>query len=100
MSDSTTLIEYAKDYLQKQPFDIVHDLEHHQLVVSNCIEIIEQEKLTPNREVVLTSAWWHDVEKSYQTAKSSDNTLNFLRKAGKELNIDPGFVEQCCLTIE
>ncbi len=79
MSESQKLISFAQSYLKRQPFDIVHDLEHHQLVMTNCVEIIKQEQVRVDQDIILTSAWWHDVEKSYQTANSSDNTIIFVR---------------------
>ena len=100
MSDSQKLIQYAQSYLKKQPFDIVHDLEHHQLVVRNCEAIIQNEKLKPNLDVIMTAAWWHDVEKSYKTANSSDNTIVFFQKVAKELGIDNTFIELCSNTIK
>jgi HD superfamily phosphodiesterase len=95
MSKNQILIEYAQSYLKKQPFDIIHDFEHHQLVVSNCITIIEQENLKPNTEALLTAAWWHDVEKSYETTNSSDNTVSFFQKTAAELKVDPAYINQC-----
>lgn len=100
MTDAQKLISFAQDYLQKQPFDIVHDLEHHQLVVQNCLNIIEHEKLTPNFDVILTSAWWHDVDKSYETVKSSDNTVTFFLQKAAELGVDRQFADYCVQTIE
>lgn len=100
MSDSQKLIDYAQTYLQKQPFDIVHDLEHHQLVVTNCTGIVTAERLTPNMEVLMTAAWWHDVDKSYETANSSDNTVVFFRKVAADLGVDDTFIDHCVHTIE
>ncbi len=99
MSSNQKLIVFAQEYLKKQPFDIVHDLKHHQLVVKNCVDIIREEKLTPDEEVVITSAWWHDVEKSYKSANSADSTVSFLKKIAREMHIDPAFVDQCVHTI-
>lgn len=99
MTPIKNLISFARDYLQKQPFDIVHDHEHHELVYHNCRQIIEKEGLHPDRDVIEVSAWWHDVEKSYKTDNSADSTIIFLKKTAIELGIDPRFVERCCLVI-
>lgn len=99
MSESQNLISFAQSYLKRRPFDIVHDLEHHQLVMTNCVEIIKREQVPIDKDIILTSAWWHDVEKSYQTANSSDSTIIFFRKTAQELHADSDFIDQCCLTI-
>jgi HD superfamily phosphohydrolase YqeK len=99
MSVSQKLIEYAQAYLKKQPFDIIHDFEHHQLVVNNCQQIVIQEKLVPNEAVLFTSAWWHDVEKSYQTANSADTTVEFFKTTATQLGADSEFTELCTQTI-
>ncbi len=99
MTNSQKLIEFAQAYLKKQPFDIVHDFEHHQLVVTNCQQIIQAEELTPETDVIMTAAWWHDVEKSYTTANSADTTVAFFQQTAAALDIDPSFIERCAHTI-
>lgn len=99
MSDSQKLIVFAQEYLRRQPFDIVHDLEHHQLVVNNCLDIIGAERLNPHEDVIITSAWWHDVEKSYRSANSADSTVSFLKKTAAKMDVESNFIDQCVHTI-
>jgi HD superfamily phosphodiesterase len=100
MKSSQKLIEFAKKYLEKQPFDIVHDLEHHEQVVANCLDIIKQEGLQPDMDVIITAAWWHDVEKSYETKNSADKTIVFFRKTAEIFGADDEFINQCVDTIQ
>ncbi len=59
---SSELINKAKDYLEHQPVDSVHSVDHHERVADNCMKIIEEEHLNINSYAVVIAAWWHDVE--------------------------------------
>ena len=58
------LIAEAKKYLKENPQDLLHDIEHHQRVLSLAMQIIEEEGLENdiNKDLVEIICWWHDVK--------------------------------------
>lgn len=86
-----TLVEWAKDYHRKTPYDVVHDIDHHKSVVKNCNLIIRKENLLNKVDVeaIEIAAWWHDVAR-----KDISENAKLLRKVSERFGVRREFVEK------
>lgn len=76
------LVETARYYLEKNPFDAVHDVRHHAAVWDNCLWIIREEGIPNlNLDVLKVAAWWHDVQ------RGQDDEISLLREKMQEFNM-------------
>lgn len=99
MTGIDQLIAQAQTLLRQVPFDAAHDFEHHQLVVEHCSTLVDTEQLDLGYDALMTAAWWHDVNKSYKTENSYDETVVFFHENAKKFGVAESFVQQCTTII-
>lgn len=77
------LILEAKKILEKESFDIGHDLSHHYKVWDNAIQIVLLENILNkvDLDLLTIACWWHDVDRG-----NKDNTKKF-EKAANEFEL-------------
>ena len=84
MTDSVfKLIQKAEYLLKKQPYDVAHDLSHHQRVWETARNIAQEEQLNVDFNALKVACYWHDVvlEEKNETENRQlhiDETLNYL----------------------
>lgn len=64
MSKSDTvqqIVDIAKDFLETQPYDIGHDLDHHYAVLNIALDIADHIDEKVDRDVLEVATMWHDV---------------------------------------
>ena len=74
-------VSEAKDRLKTDPFDAGHDYYHHLAVVTNCLDIVRDEKLALDIDALLIAAWWHDYKRN-EPDENDRVVTETLEKAG------------------
>lgn len=99
MPDINPLITKAKEILEKTPYDMGHDVFHHERVWGNAQIIVEKEKLHVDLDVLYVACMWHDVtlgKKDEAEARQLhiDETLDFLAELMKAEEFSESFRQQ------
>lgn len=80
---------------------IYHNFYHTQFVVSKVEEIIQSENLTADeQEIVLLSAWFHDVGYSIDKSKHEEHSIEIATDFLKKENYDKEKLDKIILCIE
>ena len=90
------LIQKAEYLLKKQPYDVAHDLTHHQRVWKNAETIVERENLRLNSDALKVACYWHDVVLEAKDEEENRDlhiaeTLAYLKSFMQEEKIDVEF---------
>lgn len=80
----TSIIIDAQKELIAHPYDLAHDLTHHYRVCQWVLEIAENEKLDVDKNLVIISAWLHDL--AGRRGQNQKIIFNLLKKNGCSTN--------------
>lgn len=108
MSLTERLVSIAQEKLENQPFDEVHNLDHHTKVWGNCKAILESESLDDlDQKTLEVACWWHDIERGTEDNATLDQVLqengaqsDFAQKVRKVVDEHTFGAEQTCLESE
>ena len=108
MANINNIVQEAKRLLKKQPYDVAHDLAHHEGVWKTAREVVKGAKISVDFKALKIAAFWHDVvvdakkqqrklgERNVITREACGRVAGLLR----ENDFSKDFIEKVVLAIE
>lgn len=88
-------LDSAKTKLKENFYDLYHTLTHHEQVLGNCRQIVEQEGLEVDMDILEIACYWHDVFKG-----KGENEKQLLKTALSETGLNEEDVNKVVKIIE
>lgn len=93
------IIEEAKNYMRKIK-DYEHGIEHAEDTVRYAKELLDVLDVKADKEVVIVSAYWHDVGRIKASNGHEELSAKMLEEYMKSKNLDEAFINACIKAIE